>query len=161
VPQSILLFMLYPRNLTSHLFNAYSPRPKYLNPGASTPALYVPDDSGHLRLSRILGFTNQRRPGICGWRVDADPVSIPLERTTLDWLWTIRVDYIATADSTTTMTAGKTTTPVHLRAGLNSIYVMGNGRIASVDFWGLSGGASLCTNDVTVGTPAPIANTHP
>jgi hypothetical protein len=161
VPQSKLLFMLYPRNLTSRLFNAYSPRPKYLNPGASTPALYVPDDSGHLRLSRILGFTNQRRPGICGWRVDADPVSIPLERTTLDWLWTIRVDYIATADSTTTMTAGKTTTPVHLRAGLNSIYVMGNGRIASVDFWGLSGGASLCTNDVTVGTPAPIANTHP
>lgn len=146
---------------TSTMMSGFTPRPSFLTPGRSSNELFTPDDTGHLRAVFVDGFHNQPGPEkSCGWRVDSSPVLIPLEKATLPWQWTVRMDYLATADASTTVTAGTVTTPVTIHAGANSLYVIGEGAIGSVVVDGLSNGG-LCTDDVSVGFARPIPDTHP
>lgn len=146
---------------TSTVMSGFEPQPRFLTPGDSADELFVPDDTGHLRAVFVDGFRNASGPaGPCGWRVEQDPVSIPLTKATLPWLWTVRIGYLATQDAATTVTAGTITTRVAVRKGYNAVYVLGEGAIGEVRLGGLSQGA-LCTADVTVGFPRATPDTRP
>lgn len=146
---------------TSTMMSGFRPRPRFLTPGSATEALYVPDESGHLRTATVDGFRNRPGPSAgCGWRVESDPVSIPLEKATLPWQWTVRIGYLASEEARTTVTAGTVTSTVTVRPGVHSLFVIGEGPIGTVGLGGLSAGA-LCTHDVTVGFARAVPDTQP
>jgi hypothetical protein len=146
---------------TSTMMSGFEPRPSFLMPGRSADELYLPDDSGHLRSAWVDGFHNKPGPEkTCGWRIDRSPVSIPLEKPTTPWQWTVRIGYLATDDAVATVTAGTVTSKVAIQRGFDSIYVLGEGAITSVDISALSAGG-MCTNDVTVGFVRPVPGTRP
>ncbi|WP_270889443.1 hypothetical protein [Pedococcus sp. 5OH_020] len=146
---------------TSTVMSAFEPRPRFLTAGRSADELYMPDDTGHLRRVAVEGFPNRKgRSHGCGWRVERQPVSIPLTRPTLPWRWTARVGYLASEDATATVRVGSVTSMVRIRRGVNTLFVLGEGVVDSVDLTGLSRGA-LCTDDVTVGSPRAVPYSHP
>ena len=136
--------------------------PKVLMAGQSTSRLFVLDDSGHLRAVWVDGFKSKPGPEAgCGWRIAPDKeVRIPLDGKTVGWAWFARVGYIASMESEVTVTAGNTTTKVHLLPGLNQFYVMATGEVGEVTFSNLTYGM-LCTDDVTVGFAKPVIGTKP
>ena len=161
IPGQVQPGLLFPANMTSYLFNGFSPRPRFLTRGEGASVLFIPDEQGHLRVADVEGFRNKpgREPG-CGWRVGARARTIPLQLTTLPWLWTARIGYIASKDAQTTVTVGTVTSNVTVEAGLHHLYVIGEGAIDEVAFSGLTAG-SLCTNDVVVGSIKPLPGTQP
>ena len=64
----------------------------------------------------------------------------------------MKVGYIATADSSITVSAGGLTQQTSVSSGLHTLYFKaGDERFDSIRLGGLIGEATLCTNDVTVG----------
>jgi len=146
---------------TSAVLAAFRPRPRFLTPGRYASELLMTDDTGHLRLAVVEGFTNVPGPVRgCGYRIEERPVSITLGATTMPWLWYVRIGYIATEDATTTVRAGRLVTQAKIHEGLGNLFVMGDGAIGSVEVSGLSDGA-LCTDDVIVGSIKPLPSPAP
>jgi hypothetical protein len=154
--------LLLAYNSPSSMFAGFQPTPTFLKPGNSSAALYVADEKGHIRMATIVGLTNRPGPNkTCGYRVGPSRTVIPLSKRTLPWRWTVRVGYISTGESTSSVTAGFITTPVHIHRGLNALYVMGFGDFDTVTIGPLQDGVSLCTDDVQVGNATPVPKTHP
>lgn len=162
VPAAVQYPLAFPLNLTSFLFAGLEPSPRFLRDGEpAQDDFYVPDEQGHLRIAQIEGYASQPGPEQgCGYRVDRDPVSIPLEGTTVNWLWTARIGYLASLDADAVVTMGDTTTPVHITAGAHTLYVVGQGAIGEVTISDLTYG-TLCTDDVEVGFTNPVPGTGP
>ena len=162
VPDQIVWTLVYPWNTTKELLAAMRPHPRFLGVGQTTSALYVPDGSGALRVAAVVGTVNTPGPGSgCGWRVTSAGRTIPLRTPTAPWTWTVRVGFLASKASHATLTAGDTTVDVSVKAGLNVVYFVSTGAVAGVRVAGLTTGTALCTDDIQVGTPVPIAGTHP
>ena len=162
VPDQIVWTLVYPWNTTRQLFAGMSPRPRFLGVGQSTSALYLPDGTGTLRAAAVVGNVNAPGPETgCGWRVTSAGRTIPLRAPTAPWTWTVRVGFLASRASQATLTAGDTAVHVPVQAGLNVVYFISTGAVAAVRIAGLSAGTALCTDDIQVGSPVPIAGTHP
>jgi hypothetical protein len=84
---------------------------------------------------------------------------VPLFGRTVPGGWVLRMGYIASGDATTTLTAGGTRVDVPVHRGLHTLFVRVSGTITSMRLSGFSGATSLCTADVTVGTPVAIPGT--
>lgn len=137
------------------------PSPRFLEPGGTTDELFTVDADGHVRGAAINGPGNRRGPDpACGWKVEQDPVAIPLEGSTVGWRWVARVGYLASMDAETDVTVGTTTTHVDIRAGVNQFYVVGEGVVDRVVLSGLTYG-TLCTSEVVVGAVEPIPQSRP
>ena len=146
---------------TATFLPALRPRPRILREGDAVEHLFTLDDNGHLRAAYIDGYANVPGPvSGCGYRVEGEPVTVPLAATTFPWGWGVRVGYLASEDADATVTAGDVVTKVHILPGLHQLFVMGAGAMADVRISGLSAG-SMCTNDVTVGAIKPVPGTHP
>lgn len=162
VPDQVVWTLVYPWNTTKELFAGLTPHPRFLALGQSTSALYVPDDSGALRAAAVTGSVNAPGPETgCGWRVTSAGRTIPLRTPTAAWTWTVRVGFLATHASRATVTAGRTTVDVSIKAGLNVVYFLSVGVVSGVRISGLATNTALCTDDIQVGAPVPIAGTHP
>jgi hypothetical protein len=84
--------------------------------------------------------------------VDQKETTIPLDGTSLFGDVWVKVGYIATADSSITVSAGGLTQQASVSSGLHTLYFKaGDERFDSIKLGGLIGEATLCTNDVTVG----------
>lgn len=130
--------------------------PAILEPGTASDNLYMVDDDGHLKAVWVDGFPNKQGPEAgCGWRVGSSPVDVPLSGTTMSWRWYVQVDYVASLEADTTITAGTVETPVHVKPGVNRLYLMSEGPVSSVRFGGLTYG-SLCTEHIAVGFAKPL-----
>ncbi len=162
VPGGVQNALMFPMNMTSFLFAGLSPAPRFLQLGhPAQDAFYLPDEQGHLRLAKVEGFRSKPGPVQgCGWKVERDPVSVPLDLTTVNWVWTARIGYLASLDADAVVTMGETSTPVHLSAGAHALYVVGQGAIGEVTISGLSYG-TLCTDDVEVGFTTAVPGTGP
>jgi len=134
---------------------------KVLERGESTDALYQLDDQGHVRETKVDGFPNESgpEPG-CGWRVDREPQTIPLQAKTMGWDWWAQVTYIATNEAETTITVGTVTSKVHILPGTHSLFVVGSGEVSDVTFTPLTYGG-LCTDYVRVGFAQPVPDSRP
>ena len=162
VPPEVQYPLANPANLTTFLFAGLTPTPRFLRLGHPTQdEFYVPDEEGNLLLGKIEGFKNEAGPEEgCGWKVERDPVSVPLDLTTVNWTWTARIGYLASLDADAVVTMGETTTPVRISAGAHTLYVVGQGAIDEVTISDLTYG-TLCTDDVEVGFTNPIPGTGP
>ena len=147
---------------TAHTAVAAMPnRPTFLEPGEASHDLWIIGDDGHVRQAWVDGFRNVDgpEPG-CGWRVGQDPVTVPLVGSTMDWRWYVQVDYIASLEADTTISAGSVETPVHIEPGAHRLFLMSDGPVDSVRFGGLTYG-SLCTDSIAVGFPKPLVSPSP
>jgi len=162
VPAGVQNALMFPMNMTSFLFAGLTPTPRFLQlDQPAQDAFYIPDESGHLLLAKIEGFKNKPGPEEgCGWKVERDPVSVPLDLTTVNWIWTARIGYLASHDAEAVVTMGDTTTPVRISAGAHTLYVVGQGAIDEVTIGDLTYG-TLCTDDVEVGFTTPMPGTSP
>lgn len=118
--------------------------------------LNVVTDAGRLEEARIEPSVTSRtgpRPG-CGWLVQHAGRSIPLRSTVFKWSWWIRIGYLASADSTMTISAGDTFEEVEVQGGVHSLYVQVEGRFATVRLSGLGKDVAVCVDTIEVGQPA-------
>lgn len=144
---------------SSKLFSAMEPTPTFLTRGASADTVFVPDEQGVLRVGLVDGFPNTPGPVAgCGWPLGQIPTSVPLTRPTLDWLWTAQMSYVATNDTDVTVTAGQTTSTLHLKAGANTVFFVAEGVVPRIDFGAVSIG-TVCTDSIVVGDLKPMPNT--
>jgi len=153
VPDTFLWPLAYPNNTLSHLLRALPHRPSFGAAGGDDLLGLSPD--GHLR---PVGLDTTRaavpRPGAqCAYRVGRGTTHIPLAAPVEPGASWVRVGYIATADSTVTVSAGGRTQETSVSQGLHTLwFAAGTGEpVASVDLGHLVGEARLCTADVTVG----------
>lgn len=145
----------------STLLATFRPAPRFLTAGGSSTNLFTLDDTGHVRAAVIAGPTNRPGPyGACGWRLGKVPQAIPLRGSTVAATWVARIGYLAARDADTTVTVGSVTTPVHLVAGVNQVYVVGKGAVDEVFFSGISAGTA-CTDEIVVGGVQALPGSHP
>lgn len=130
---------------------------KFLHAGQTAEDLHVIDDDGRIQPGGIDGVRAEPGPaGACGWRLGPSPVDIVLKPASWPGYWTVRIGYLASDVATATVTAGNTTLPVAFHRGLGSVWFLVTGTVSTVQVSGLSTQATVCTNDVSVGTPVPV-----
>lgn len=129
----------------------------FLEPGQTAEDLHVVDQDGRIQRGAIDGVHAAPGPaGDCGWRLGSEPVDITMRPASWPGYWTVRIGYLASAATTATVTAGNTTLTVPFQRGLGSVWFLTSGTVASIQVSGLSSAATVCTNDVSVGTPVPV-----
>jgi hypothetical protein len=163
VPAGVAWALLYPYNQLSELVAPLPDPPGFLAAGATSTNLAITDASGHLRQADVQGISAAPGPvrNGCGWLLGPAPTRVAMSATTFGWTWVLRMRYIASADATVTMYAGQTMQTLVLHRGVNQIYTVVSGAISAVDFNPVTNGATICTNDLTVGAAVPIAGTTP
>jgi len=153
VPDTFLWPLAYPNNTLSHLLRAMPRKPTFAT--AATDRLLGLAPDGHLR--QVSLHTSQQavppRPGApCPHRVGAGERTIPLAGPVPAGNWWVKVAYIATADSSITVSAGGLTQDASVTSGLHTLYFKAGDRpVDSVRLGGLIGESRLCTADVSVG----------
>lgn len=118
--------------------------------------LSVVTDEGRLQEAWIEPSVTSRTgpdPG-CGWLVRSPGRSVPLRSTAFEWSWWIRIGYLASEDSTMTISAGRSTEEVQVERGVHSLYAQVEGRFGTVRLSGLDQGAAVCVDSIEVGQPS-------
>jgi hypothetical protein len=162
VPNEVAWALLAPYNRYSLLLKPLPNEPAFLEPGASTPTLYTIDTQGYVRLAGVEGIQITKGPvRNCGWLLGRKATSIPLQQRTFPWTWVLRMGYIASADTSVRIRTGDTTVTVPIQSGLHAAYVLVTGAVDTVSVSGTTGAATICTNDIVVGTPVPLPGTGP
>lgn len=119
--------------------------------------LTMVDDDGRLREVVIAGGLRSRRGPRqgCGWMVRGGrAVDIPLTSTTFDFVWWMRIGYLASDASPVTVVAGDSAHQTSVRSGLNYLYVRADGAYASVRLEGLDADVTVCVDEILVGNAA-------
>lgn len=157
VPTSVEIRLFHPYNELSRFTTPLRPRQRFLETGGASTSLAMPDEHGHLRAAGLAGVGALPGPRSCGW-LGTGPlgVVVPLESPLYDYVWTLRIGYLASEDSPAVVTAGEQRVAVRLRRGLHAVYVQVTGAVPAVAISGLDAGASVCTDDLRIGTPVPL-----
>lgn len=152
----VLLPVAYPHNTTSHIFGPLRDRPEFAR---STDYLQLFDDSGKLipavvTTTRTIG--QGPVPG-CGYRIENDPVDLPLDGPLIDWEWTAQLNYFASADGTVEVSLNRSgdTVTVPVEAGLNQAFVRLLGSGDGLRVRSTSPELALCIGAGPVGSVAP------
>jgi hypothetical protein len=156
VPGFVMWELGYPANLLSHLLLAYGDRIDYLE--IATDELNVVDSKGNVVPAVVTSVRNNvsgSAPG-CGYGVQRQSVSIPLNGPVAFGGWWVRIGYLSSARSSVVVTAGTAKYSTVVEPGVHALYLSGGGQFDSVEISGLSDGVTLCTNDVTVGRLRPV-----
>lgn len=161
VPQEVAWALLGDYATVSHVLSPLPTPPRTLADGPTSDSLSMLDDRGRVRSATVSGVS--ARPGPrrdCGWRVSGRPVSVPLQRSTLPFSWTVRVGYISSATTKGAVTIGGTRTPVVFHSGLGAFFLRAHGAVDEVRLETAGDGAVVCTDDITVGAPVPVPETR-
>ena len=159
VPQGVLLGWFEPYNGTSYVFAPLHDRPAFSH---SVTSLLTITDAGAIVPATVEGVRSRVGPDSgCGWAVSSGTTQIPLERSVFEWNWTVKVAYLAGANTSATFTLGSTSVDVPLVRGLNDVYfslpASGGAIGVTVD----EPGVGVCIDRVDVGnreaTPDPDA----
>jgi len=155
VPQYLMWGYRYPENTTSHVLRMYDDRFTY--PSVTVDELYVVDDHGKIVPAVIAPkWANVPRWKGCGYRLDKGR-SVPLNGpVTGGGGWWVRMAYVASQDTDITIRAGDETHETTLPKGWHNMYFTAAGDLSRIHFSGVGPGVTVCTNDVTVGVPAPL-----
>jgi hypothetical protein len=152
LPTSVVLPLVAPNNLLSHVFAPIDQHLDYVTAGTDRVLTLAPD--GGLQPLDVTPDQHAAPSSDtrCAYRVDQKETTIPLDGTSLFGDVWVKVGYIATADSSITVSAGGLTQQASVSSGLHTLYFKaGDERFDSIKLGGLIGEATLCTNDVTVG----------
>jgi hypothetical protein len=157
VPTGMLPPLFFPYNSVSRVLAPLPDLPAVLKTGGSTGDLRILDDEGHLRRAYVGGAAVKPGPTSCGWLASGPVgVEIPMQVPLFDYIWTMRIGYLASEDTRAVITAARQSVRVQLHKGLHAMYVQLSGPVGAVRIDGLAPGASVCTGDVHVGTPVAL-----
>lgn len=159
VPGFVALGWFVPYNGTAYVFAPLHNRPKF---GDQTDQLRVINDDGTIHDATVTGVRSPVGPNPgCGWPVSGQPLWIPLEVPTYPWDWTVKIAYLAGADTDVVVRLGDGSATVHLSKGLHDVYFPlvggGSGVLAEVK----SPGVGVCIDRVDVGNRTPGPTTAP
>jgi hypothetical protein len=138
-------------------------RSQVLDVGSSAPRIVIPDEEGHLRLALVRGARGVGAPSTpCGWTLGRREVSVSIPRAILPPRPVIRIGYLASSATTLTMTANGRSSRIPIAEGPGTAFVQVSGAdLSSLAFSASDDGATVCTDDITVGTPVPIPGSTP
>ncbi|QIG42648.1 hypothetical protein G5V58_07530 [Nocardioides anomalus] len=151
IPQTLLWAYRYPENTYSHLFRPLSRWTSY--PDQAVDDLYLFDDTGELTPVDVPPTRSARETTGCGYRLDDEQTSVPLDGPVFGDGWWIRVDYEADAPTPVTVTAGDLSHDLDLPAGEHTLFVTGEGEFRSVSFAGYDADAEVCIGSLRLGLP--------
>jgi hypothetical protein len=157
VPNSVIWGILYPLNLQSKVLAPYAGNLDFRTQAVDT--LLVVGDDGRLGPA-LVPPVRRNVPGPdkrCGFRVGTEPVRIRLDGPVAFGGWWVRIGYLASDATEAAVQAGDATYHLDLPAGLHAVYVAGDGDFNKVTMSVANPGATVCTDDVTVGRPESAA----
>ncbi len=154
VPPDLVFVFAHPNNLLSRLLAPVDQRLHYAT--TATDQLDYPAADGHLRPVTVLP-TRQAVSSTgtgCAYQIGHRMRTIRLDGPfALAGGW-VRVNYLATADSSITVSAGGVTHRTSISSGLHVLYFSaGDYPFDSITIGHLIGEAQMCTDDVIVGQP--------
>ncbi|MEJ3742231.1 hypothetical protein WEI85_02875 [Actinomycetes bacterium KLBMP 9797] len=155
VPPGVLGPLSAPYNVQSRFFQLADPEPTFVT-SAENPSVFNGD--GRIRPARVEGVANRPGPeGQCGYRVTGGSaaVPIPLTNAQFEWTWVIRIGYLSNGDTVGTVRFGGEQRQFDVHRGLHQIFLVMDGGGNTVELTVADPAITLCTNEVTVGTPAP------
>ncbi len=154
VPTDIVGPLSYPETMQSHFFAPLKHPPTFVT---ETPRLSMFDSSGHIRDAAVTGHRVQPAEDKgCGYRVTGGAVvSMPLDSPIFDWVWAIRIAYIASAETTATLRLGTYTHQFPIHTGLNQYYFQISGGGDSIQLTVADRAVTLCTNEISIGNLVP------
>ncbi|MDR7087087.1 hypothetical protein J2X11_001926 [Aeromicrobium panaciterrae] len=148
VPDSVLWAAAFPANLTSRILAPLDERFTVVKAGNDLK-LIGPD--GALSAAAVLGEA-RTEPGPdkgCGFAVTEDPRTISIVPV-IDFSFWLSINYLAGADGTATIRAGKTTVEAPIERGPHTLLLQTSGAYDSVTITPASG-VSLCVDKMNVG----------
>ncbi|KQW53269.1 hypothetical protein ASC77_02975 [Nocardioides sp. Root1257] len=154
VPDFVTNGLRYPENLMSHVMAQES---AMAFTSVATDTLLIVDDSAAIvpvALPPTRKAVDGPRAG-CGYLVQQAPIRIRLDGPVAYGGWWVRIGYLANQESRVRVTTGDVVHDTTVKPGVHALYVEGADAFDEVEIGGLAPGASLCTNDVTVGRPEP------
>jgi hypothetical protein len=156
VPRTIMWGFRFPENTYSHVFRLYEDETRY--PKHIDDELFMFDRQGNVRPALISTLRRNAPPPDegCGYRLEDEGISIPLDEPVTGDGWWVRLGYLADGDSPITVTAGRWVHDAQVKEGLHSLFFRAGGDFDRIRLSGLEDGVSLCTNDVTLGLPQPF-----
>jgi hypothetical protein len=161
VPNEILWGLGYPTNTYSHLLRQF-PQARFVE--VATDQLHTIAPDGRVTPVQIPPVRSSvaRQGSACDYRVSREGAEIPLTGPVGYGGWWIRIGYFATAHSPVVVAAGGKEYHTMIEPGLHSLYfAAGPDVFDSVEITDIENGAVLCTDDVTVGRPEPVAVEQP
>jgi hypothetical protein len=162
VPQQVAWALLGQYATVGQLLSPLRHRPRTLASGPAADDLVVLDATGHLHRATVDGIAARKGPVRgCGWRLGGGPVTIPLQRETLPFRWTMRIGYLSSSATSAVVSVRGHHTTVAFHAGLGAVYVVVDGAVDSVDISALRGGGTVCTDELTVGNAVPADGAQP
>ncbi|SEL25907.1 hypothetical protein SAMN05444583_107117 [Rhodococcus maanshanensis] len=151
----VLLPVAHPHNLVSHVLGPLPDRPEF---AAATPELRMLDDDGRLvdaEVTWVRTIDPGPEPG-CGHRIGTDISELPLDGPLAGWEWTVRLNYLASADGeiTASLQQGDPVT-VPVRRGPNSVFVRLTGGGGLLEIRAMDPDLTLCVGSGPVGVVVP------
>jgi hypothetical protein len=154
LPETVSPSLITPWNRVSVMASLLSDKVSFPE---TSPDLVVVDDDGSLHKAVIepgLFSREGTRPG-CGWLVDSPGLDIPLDGTAFQWVWWMRIGYLASDDSHIRVWAGDSRVETTVQAGLNDLWVRVKGSFDYVRVSGLDDGVTMCVDTIELGQPVP------
>ena len=154
VPNDVMPAYTAPNDVTSNYVPLLASNARFPD---STDRLRVLTVDGQVRSARIKEGHRSvagRAPD-CGHRVTPPGATIPLDGSTFDFTWWMRIGYLSATGSPVTVSAGRSHVHAQLRSGVHSLFVKVTGVFDSVRLSGLAPGTNVCVNVVEVGDAVP------
>jgi hypothetical protein len=155
VSPAVLSGFFYPYAAQSQVFAPFRGNVRF---GPFTSALYGFDSAGHLVPQTLAGLTTLPGPLVgCGWGVlPGRQTALPLPLMVPRLVLTVKIAYLAGADTPMTVRLGDTEVTAPLKKGLNTIYFTTSAGGGSVVLGGTRPGVAVCVDKVTVGQRIPV-----
>lgn len=149
-PEEVFSSLAAPANNTDKILPLLSPQARF--PDISTSFVMI-DRQGLLHRADIDDVIHSPKGPVkgCGWKVTEEGKTIPLSGRAFDFVWWVRVAYLASSSSPVTITLGDTVVQTGTRSGLNDIYLRIEDSFDEITFSGLDEDTTLCIDKVQVG----------
>jgi hypothetical protein len=154
VPDAVIPGIFAPANTVSGLVPLVSGLASF--PDVS-PRLGTVGPDGLLRRTLIQpGVVSQDGPREgCGWLVTGRARTIPLAGRAFDWVWWVRIGYLASRDGVVDIVAGDTRVVTDVSSGVHDVYLKVSGSFDRVLVHVRGHDARLCIDTIEVGQPVP------
>ncbi|MFC7448169.1 hypothetical protein [Rhodococcus daqingensis] len=152
----VLLPVAHPHNLVSRVLGPLPDRPEF---APATPELRMLDDDGRAVDAEVT-WVRAIDPGPaqgCGHRIGSDLVELPLDGPLARWEWTVRLNYLSSADGeiVVSLEQGEPVV-VPVRNGPNSVFVRLTGGGDLLELRAMGPDLALCVGSGPVGVVVPV-----
>lgn len=161
LPADVVPALLTVQTMASRVLSAAQPRPTFDVP---TERLYSLDDRGAILPADLVGgpVSLPGPDGDCGTAVQpGESERLVLGSGLFDWNWWARIDYLAQADTTLRVRAGRSTAEVPVHRGAGRVFVPVSGAVRDLVVSAPAGGGGVCIAGIRVGGVGPAAGAAP